>query len=301
MYSIILVHIGDTFIEYINDCIEQIKKFNNCDIYVACHESHRNNISNSDIYFISIESLIPNNKHIIFNNTTQLNKNFRNGFWKFATERFFILENIMQKFNLTNVFHIENDNLLYCNLTEYLTIFENEYDIAGIFDNDDRCIPGFLYFKNINSISNLTYFILNNNESPEIEIFNPSLDDMRLLAKYKTLTNRIKNLPILPSNYDLEFRLPTIDSQQYFTNIHKFNSLFDGAAIGQYLGGVDPRNKWWHTIGFINENCIFDVSKFEFTFHLDNKNRKIPFLIYKNQKVKINNLHIHSKNLKYFM
>jgi hypothetical protein len=152
-----------------------------------------------------------------------------------------------------------------------------------------------MYFKNLNSISDFTSFILGKN----------GVNDMELLPQYKNETNKVKNLPILPLNYDLPFKsqtgLVTEDEKQYFTNLDKFNSIFDGAAIGQYIGGIDPRNQAGNTVGFINESSLFDVSKFNFEFHSDDKGRKIPFLVYKEQKYKINNLHVHCKNLRKLM
>jgi hypothetical protein len=71
-----------------------------------------------------------------------------------------------------------------------------------------------------------------------------------------------------------------------------FNSIFDGAAIGQYLGGIhsDPNLK-----GFINEKTVFNVAKYNYIWENDE-----PFMVYLDNKIKINNLHIHSKNLKQF-
>jgi hypothetical protein len=295
MRSIVLIHLGGQFFDYINDCIEQIKKFNSCDIYLVCDDSHRDNVLDKTINFISIQSLPHNSKLEVFNNTTQLNKDFRGGFWKFATERFFLIESVIEAYKLENVFHLENDNLIYFNVDDHLKIFEGSYNIAAVFDNDSRCIPSFMYFKNLNSVSDFTSFILTKN----------GVNDMELLPQYKNETNKVSNLPILPLNYDLPFKsqteLTTINEKQYFNNIDKFNSIFDGAAIGQYLGGIDPRNQGGDTVGFINESSLFNVSKFDFEFHTDDKNRRIPFLIYKNQKYKINNLHVHCKNLKKLM
>ena len=77
----------------------------------------------------------------------------------------------------------------------------------------------------------------------------------------------------------------------------KVNSIFDAAAIGQYLGGVDPRNIPYDTTGFINEGCVFDPSNFKYKWI-----NSEPFMVLENgHEVKINNLHIHSKNLKRFI
>ena len=80
----------------------------------------------------------------------------------------------------------------------------------------------------------------------------------------------------------------------------KLDSISDAAAIGQYLGGIDPWHGCHNTIGFINETCIFNPALCSFVWELDFKNRKIPYIIFKNAKYCINNLHIHCKNLNKF-
>jgi hypothetical protein len=267
--SFILVHIGQEFPNYINDCIEQIKKFNTCDIYLAINDMHRKKIIDKTVILVPIETLKITPEHYFFNANTTLDRNFRGGFWKYTTERFFIIEEVISKFNLLNIFHIENDNLIYFNVEDYLQIFEENYEIAAIFDNDLRSIPGFIYFKSYCDISYLNHFINN-------EIFS---NDMELLANFRDKTNHVQNLPILPPYYDLEFKSKvghiTQNKGQYFNNFDKFNSIFDGAAIGQYLGGIDPRNpNSSNSVNFVNESCLFDSSKFIFEFVVDDENRK---------------------------
>ena len=293
MHSIALVHLGDTFFDYINDCIEQIQKFNTCSIYLIADKAHKNRVSDK-VHFIQTDCLVPSNKHNIFNQNTTLNKTFRKGFWKYATERFFFIEELMTTFNLENVFHLENDNLLYCDIRCFLQIFTEEYDFAAVADNDIRIIPGFIYVKDSEKISDFTSFILENN----------GRNDMELLALYKRATQKVKNLPILPSNYDSELRAlsgqTTTDKNLYFLNYEKFKSIFDGAAIGQYLGGVDPRNPEGNILNYVNESCLFNTAAFTYEFKTEGT-RKVPYMQYRGQEIRINNLHIHSKNLKRFM
>ena len=82
-------------------------------------------------------------------------------------------------------------------------------------------------------------------------------------------------------------------------NFKHYNAIFDAAAIGQYLGGIDPRNQAGDTIGFVNETCVIDYSKY--TFIWKNKDDlKYPYIIVNNKEYPIVNLHIHCKNLKIF-
>jgi hypothetical protein len=76
--------------------------------------------------------------------------------------------------------------------------------------------------------------------------------------------------------------------------------IFDAAAIGQYVGGVDPRNCPGDTRGFVNETCVIKYAdEGTIIWKTDGDDDvKRPFLHRKNQQIiPIFNLHIHSKTL----
>jgi hypothetical protein len=108
-------------------------------------------------------------------------------------------------------------------------------------------------------------------------------------------------MPEYTKNYELisPTGLRGTSPEHFCNHFEKFHSIFDAAAIGQYLGGTDP----WHghsNPGFINESCVFNPTNFKFLWKKDEQGRKIPIIEYQNQQWKINNLHIHSKNLSQF-
>ena len=78
-----------------------------------------------------------------------------------------------------------------------------------------------------------------------------------------------------------------------------FNSIFDGAAIGQYLGGVDPRNIRKDTVGFVNTTCVIKYNKYEFKW-IKKGEYSFPHIEINNKLIPINNIHFHCKNLKKF-
>jgi len=295
-YSIVLVHQGNEFVDYINDCITQILKFNNCKIFIASNKIHQNKIINDELVsFVPIEELEKTENHNIFTKTKGYDVNFRDGFYKSVTERFLIIEEVMIKFSLSNVFHFENDNLIYIDISKHLETFVENYTFASVFDNDSRCIPSFVYFKSLESIRKLNEFIIGSSDS----------NDMSLLSEYRYHNiSEIFNLPLFPDFYDLDLISPmghrTNNPSHYYHNFDKFNSIFDAACLGQYLGGVDPRNIGGDTTGFINESCLINPSSFDFDFRIDEFGRKYPVVIFKGKEVKINNLHMHCKNLKKF-
>ena len=82
-------------------------------------------------------------------------------------------------------------------------------------------------------------------------------------------------------------------SYQNYGNFGK--SIFDGSSLGIYFFGLDPVHK---NPSNKNNFAEIDYTKYKYEWIDDEKNRKRPYLIINNEKILINNLHIHSKNLK---
>jgi len=100
--------------------------------------------------------------------------------------------------------------------------------------------------------------------------------------------DNVTNLPIVP--FDLVDELTKINFGNMYSEI---NSVFDGAAIGQYLYGIDNlEDPSKNTKGFINESTVFDFSSLSIS--MDNK----PIINLDYKKIPINNLHMHCKNLR---
>lgn len=300
--SVVLVHVGDLFVEYINDCISQIKKFNDCNIYLIISENHFGMIK-SDVQLVAIEDVKRSDNHIEFLSTSKRDGEFRDGFWKSVVERFYYIEDVIIEYNLKHVFHFENDVMIYCDLKETLVVLQNDsIKMAAPFDNDSRCIPSFVYFNGDEVLTKLNKFMF------QFSNYN----DMELIAMFNEKYNLIEMLPVIPKDYEFELKsksgLVVKNKLKYTENFDKFKSVFDAAAIGQYLGGVDSRNIKFNFFlnlfkpktKFINESAVYNVSNFDFVWKIDKFGRRIPYLLYKGREIKINNLHIHSKKMKEF-
>jgi len=323
--SLVYVHIGTSFPEYIYDTIYQTLLINghSCKIYLLIEDSlvkeckeriskfNLDNYYNISFYFENIIEVIPlsilndelfedenfkkyqdilNTK---FNNMT----NFRDGFWVSTTARFFYIHIFMKMFNISNLFHIENDVMIYKKLSfiyEYINeCYEGHSDkIWMIQDSPNRVIPSLLFFPNSDILCNLTTHITNRLDSSNFFI-----NDMNLLASFSD-----------------KYLLP-IDPQKINKNE---TVIFDGAAIGQYLGGIDVKNlpeseKNEMSLinnpskGFVNETSEFKPNMYNYlqnTVHVENLKTNLKVFSCK-EKTKsklyhISNLHIHSKQLYQF-
>ena len=87
-------------------------------------QKNSNFISENDINLVFEEDLT-NDYFKSFE--SKLDKNFRDGFWVRTSSRFLLIKNYVEKTNLCNFFHIENDVFIIDDLRVYE---DNEYDRA---------------------------------------------------------------------------------------------------------------------------------------------------------------------------
>jgi len=209
-----------------------------------------------------------------FDDKSMLDKHFRNGFWNSASKRLFLLNEYLKQQQLKHVIHIENDVLLYSDMN-----YELDEKIYIVMDETNRCIPGIVY------IPNHTLFD-------------------KLINHYDYSKNDMENLAIFyHRNRDIVATFPIIDNSVhpciYNEEFERFHSIFDGAAIGQYLGGVDPRNIPGDTTGFVNETCIVKYNDYQFQW-IKKGEHYVPHILIQNNWIMVNNLHLHSKRLDEF-
>lgn len=300
-YSIVFIHIGDKAPSYAATAIVQARLFNpNANIFFVSSEKALKELvflqDEHNIQLNSYENIKKSDLHLDYDKRcTQ-----ESPFWRYTSERFLYLWDFMEAYSLENVFHLENDNMLYANLELFLSQFQRYYpNIAATFDNEDRCIPGFVWIANCPSMESLArYFTLKANEKKS---------DMEVLGSYRKddPEHFAKTLPIIMSDYNLVYPLEsphhhkTNTPERYSNNENVFQGIFDAAAIGQFLGGIDPIHAN-NQPGFINESCLFNPSFLEYKWLADNEGRLIPYAIFRNKMYKIFNLHIHSKRLNAF-
>lgn len=303
--ALVFVHIGPTLPNYTEDALHQARLFNpSCPIYLVASQEALGALtprSHMDrIHAYPLENLLKTDKHKAFEAASTLDRGFREGFWRFTTERFFVIEELMLQENLRDVFHLENDVMLYADLAPMLPLFQTHYKTIGAtFDNDERCIPGFIYFADVQALGALTCFIQEHARSGH--------NDMQSLANFKKVQgNKIEQLPIVMGNYFHHFPAQSAaghrveNSALFAQHWEVFESIFDAAALGQCLGGQDPRNGKKKKGAFINESCIFNPGHLAYEWIRDEKGRKVPYAHFAGVRCRINNLHIHSKNLKPF-
>jgi hypothetical protein len=174
---------------------------------------------------------------------------FRGSFWIHTTSRFFYITALMKQFLLENVFHIENDVLIYTDLNSMFNKMKElkiTDKIVAVQDADNRAVCSLVFLPNPVEANEYVKYIVESAKKIR------GLNDMDLMGMYKN-----------------KYHFP--DSPDH--KLAKKLGVFDANAIGQYIGGVDFKNipqssiqnKYVNpTKGFINETSWFKPNSVPF-------------------------------------
>jgi glycosyltransferase involved in cell wall biosynthesis len=235
---------------------------------------------------VSTKTLEQHPFHQFFQQSSQL-PHAHGGFWRYTTERFFYLLRLAQQFALKNIVHLESDVLIYSSVTQLIASRRGNHNILFPLDKS-RGFGSIIFFTDKDAIGKLCLHIL----------ASPPANDMDLLGSFflKHRNDDVGNLPTVPEALAIESGL---ELTRYCRPTNEKWGLFDGAFLGQYLGGVDPIHDRRVLAGFVNEQAPVHPAQIAPTWEY--RERK-PFPvsdIYSDYP--INNLHIHSKLTHYFV
>lgn len=206
--------------------------------------------------------------------------NLTNVFWINTAKRLKIIYLYCKNAKIKSFFHAEIDNLVFD-----LNDLEVEFNKSGrgFFapkDSATRVIASLIFCNRIQTFDEIfKYFYHPYSVSSEMEA----------LGLFSKNSKFFFGLPT-ESFYEINKKWEIIDPSQ-------LNGIFDAAAIGQYLLGIDPIHQSYKPLFnmFWNENALVDFN--DLIFSCKNKSFFIFFKkIRKNYKVY--NLHIHSKKIK---
>lgn len=305
----IIVHGGKTFAHYISDCIRQFFIFNKDSLLYCLVDTNFDELTKLKDTYSNLRIILRKQLKMTFAHRFYLlanrgaYSNWRGGFWRYVVERFFLIQEFMHKFHEENIIHFEYDNLIYANINEYenkLESFSNSTKILLPTDGDKRCIPGFVFIPNEKSLLKFCRFY---NRNYTIHVNNDMIAFSAFMDKNPEYCD---SLPVVPEEYTMNKK--SLTSLQNITHYkinrlsngeNQLNILFDAAAFGQFIGGIDKRNMEdpsKSSIGFINPDAAYNVKDFKFEWKTFDELRK-PYIQFNNKEYPLFNLHIHSKNL----
>lgn len=212
----------------------------------------------------------------------------------YSFERFYILRWLMSQRGLTDVFFLELDNLIYDNPRKWLDGFRQK-DMGYLYEQYDRCASGICYIKNAEILGLFTEFC-----SKYIRTDTGFIHEMGALFRFWAVEKeRVQILPThwSPAHAPVSEVVPAETHRCYDTYE---NTIFDGAGLGIFIGGMDP----YHTGGRIEKwkhrpcLCDIDYRQYKYEWRKDEQGRNIPYVFTGVEWIRINNLHIHSKDLR---
>ena len=223
--------------------------------------------------------------------STSHDSNFRKGFWNFSLLRLFAVLNYVEEKNTGVVIHIESDVLLMRNFPfgVFLDLkkpawlrFNDSHDVASIFAIPNKPSAEWLRTR--------FYDLLSEDKH---------LTDMTMLSKISHKDpQRIELLPIAENENDPILRKSEISKMERskITELsQKYGGVFDSAPIGMWLLGQDPRNHKGKLRRYINlDNSYIQPNQVEMQ---SIRNERV---ITYSEGIPIFDLHVHSKELKYF-
>jgi hypothetical protein len=214
---------------------------------------------------------------------------FRGGFWRYSLERLFALNAFQESHHEAPLLHIENDIFLFenfpwekiieCDKLMWLP-FNMDRDVASIIYSPSKSTGRWLHTQMIRNLMN-----------------NQDLSDMSLLRKISSEFEEFVNyFPIANDSESklLDSGLPEVYRIRISLLSDFFNGIFDGASLGMWLTGQDPRNHFGRLVRYrdITESAL-RTAELHRTLTFDNSILQVNgFQLY--------NLHVHSKNLKLF-
>ena len=276
MAPLVFVWLGSRFPCWGHQALSLARSLSGLKVVLICNKSLGAIDDTDEQYFVEDFYEPPSAWH---NAKHTFSTKFRNGFWLKTTERFFVLDQFIRKYKIPSLFHAELDNLIFD-----ISSLGSSLDLlgSGFFcprDAITRGIASLIYINDHNALIELNQFALNNNLTEK--------NDMTVLGHLLT-------------NSDRFFSLPTENAFQESTPWSKINpiqchGIFDAAALGQFLFGIDPRNgpiRMYN--GVQNENRGCDLWRLNYLVDVDKNNCMVTNQI-DNQSFKLFNLHIHSK------
>jgi len=299
MVGIVLFHSGKELPVFLECTFKQIRLFNPDVIIYFLTDSY----SLSDLIFPKY-GIIVLDKDLFYSDKVQqlaaLCTYPVDHFWTITTTRLVYIENFLKEYQLSDVYHFENDVLLYYTLEEHHTKFQNLYSHMAITPGGpDRNMTGLLFIRNWESLSLMTQFFVDIMGSHTLD---------QLKEKYGTdMVHEMSLMRMYEIEKGMEYLgyLPILPFDEQSRNYDIFNSIFDPASWGQFVGGTPDGDMKGipgvKPVGHYIGQILLKHPEFDVIWKKDDKDRKIPYFKYGTNEVKINNLHIHSKNLSLYM
>lgn len=202
-------------------------------IHLIGNSSLQKNVPKNDVDFTAIEDFYDGDRFWMARKNIMLDHSFREGLFLKSLERFFVLEQFMQMNKMESIFHAELDQLLF--RTDQLVNNLDNTKRHGIFipfHTSDTAVASVFYCNNQESLLSLLEFSCSGGEYPH---------EMALISNWAAKNrNEVFALPTLASLISNKKRISSLPID--VLQASEVGGIVDAAQIGQWIGGIDPRN-----------------------------------------------------------
>ena len=225
-----------------------------------------------------------------FAETTNLPAKFRDGFWLHTAQRFFVLRDYMKFSNTNELFHAELDVLVYS--LQALQKILRESLLHGVFmprETLDRIVASLVYTNSQNAMNQLCEAITSGSH------LGNEMDILGALDKHSAPW--LHNLATAEYLYRSYRQEPARGNWDVLSSSYDY--VVDGAVIGRWLFGVDPRNTDFRgTQNLIQEqkNTVpFELPMSQLRFSSLTESGKLRVRVANGNWHDIVAIHVHSK------
>ena len=293
---IVFIHLGGPPPIYMREAVAQARLWNPV-APIYCLSSVVEAYNHGETW-VDISDIPCGPAHTRFRATTLLpGMDYDRGFWQWTTERLFVLEDWMRWKGVEECFHLENDNMLYQDISAVAPFLKRispglstTFQGQGAKRDSLRTCFSVLYCGSVDALTSFLFYLAG---SPS------SVDEMRRAGLYWLDT---------PEDCSYLATAPvgvTLDSETYRhwfedERFEEIGLIFESSLYGQYLGGIDPIHPNSEA-GHINPESEMRADQFKYSWPVDGFGRRYPVLTDKGgRQWKIANLHIHCKRLEEF-
>jgi hypothetical protein len=285
------VYLGESLPKYANASLDLASRFSGLEVHLLGNSEIKSDVRSKRIKFTAIEDFYNPEEFGRASRLLTNDKSFRNGFWLKTLERFFVLEQYYKATDSQGLFHAELDQLL----------FRNDILLSKIESLGHR---GAFFPFHSQTLGVASVFFCNNHEALrsfiEFSLVNEFENEMALLADWAS--DAPEHVFALPTLSSVVNRYPTTMVEQVSEVPHtKIGGIVDASQIGQWVGGIDPKNvpiseipktKFVNTEG---ERCLSLQQLQELKFELNIKDGFLTVNFDKKESLVLYNLHLHSK------
>lgn len=290
--ELVFVHLGNSLPRYAQASLALASRTSGLTCRLLASQRNLGRINVAGVRSTPIDSFYDPSAFLSAYDASLSSKEFREGFWQKSLERFFVLEQFMASNDINSLLHAELDQLVF--RADILLSKLNELPNTSVFlpfHDSTHALGSIVAVRSREALSDFLRF------AGSGRLY---WNEMELLAKFALHSpTRITAFPTVVNWYrDNPNFLESVDSIP-ITAIH---GVTDAAQLGQWLGGIDPKNV---PIGERPKNKFADrpsdqllneseLRKLSFRFEEESASlfACVPGL---KSEVRVYNLHLHSK------